>query len=67
MVLTASFPKPVPTASSGAAQMEAAISSLPRCIIPNPITSTKLAKPLQTERLEEQLEELLKRRYRHKK
>lgn len=67
MVLTASFPKPVPTASSGAAQMEAAISSLPGCITPHPITSTKLAKPLKTERLEEQLEELLKRRYRHKK
>lgn len=47
--------------------MEAAISSLPACITPNPITSTKLAKPLQTERLEEQLDELLRRRYRHKK
>lgn len=67
VVLTASFPKPVPTASGGTAQMEAATSSLPGCITPDPITSTKLAKPQQTERLEEQLEELLKRRYRHKK
>lgn len=65
MVLAASFPKPDLTASIGAMQMEAAISSLPGCVAPTPTVSTKLAKLLQTEGLEEQSEELM-RRHGHK-
>lgn len=45
--------------------MEAAISSLPGCLTPAPILSTKLAKPLQTEGLEEQPEKLLRRTHSH--
>lgn len=65
MVLTASFPKPDPTAFIGAVQTEAAISCLPGCVALI-IMSTKLAKPLQTEGLEEQLEEMLRGRHNHK-